>query len=112
MRVATLGDPQELQVLLLEQRDRVANALGKNRLEVGAVRRVRVPAREIRLGHVRDGRAGVPEDGRPLLDRLVEVLRIEGRITAITTSVSAAKREAQNTHAVPCQTCIFGRAPV
>ena len=72
---------EELEILLLEQRHRMADPLRKDRLEVGAERRVRVPAREVRLRRVRDRRARVPEHRRPLLDFLEEVLREECGVT-------------------------------
>ena len=75
-----LCDPEELEVLLLEQGHGVADALREDRLEVGPKRRVRVPAGQVRLGRVRDGRARVPEHRRPLLDLLEEVLREERRV--------------------------------
>lgn len=60
----------------------MADALGEDRLELGAERGVVVVAREAGRGRVRDGRARVPEHARPLLHLLVEVLRRERRVAA------------------------------
>jgi hypothetical protein len=59
----------------------VADALGEDRLEVRAKGRVGVARRQVRLRDVRNGRRGVVEDGRPLLDLLEEVLRVQRRVT-------------------------------
>ena len=88
----------------------MADALGQDRMEVRAERRVRVTGGEERLRHVADGRGRVVEDGRPLLDLLVEVLR-EERGVAVRGGQSAPsvpKGTSERTHAVPCQTCIRG----
>lgn len=75
-----LRDAQEFEVLLLEERNSVADVLGKDRLEVGAEGRVRVAGREVRLSHVCDGSGWVVEDSCPLLDLLPEVLRVESGV--------------------------------
>lgn len=77
-----LGEAEELEVLLLEERDSVPDALREDRLEVRAECRVRVARGEERLRHIRERRARVPEDSRPLLDLLEEVLREQRRVTA------------------------------
>ena len=82
MSEVTLRETEELQVLLLEERHRVPDALREDRLEVRAESRVRVARGEERLRHVRERRARVPKDGRPLLDLLKEVLREQRRVTA------------------------------
>ena len=79
---AALRNAQELEVLLLEERDGVADALGEDRLEVGAVGRVRVATGQVGLGDVGDGVARVAEDRRPLLDLLEEILGVERRVAA------------------------------
>ena len=97
----------------------MADPLRKDRLEVGAERRVRIPAREVRLRRVRDRRARVPEHRRPLLDLLEEVLREERRVAIIRATIVSSQPvfrpqiiKGKGAYAVPCQTCIFGRAPV
>lgn len=79
--ISPLRDAEEFEVLLLEQRDGVADVLREDRLEHRAERGVRVSAREVRLGHVRDRRARVVEHRGPLLDLLPEVLRVERGVT-------------------------------
>ena len=110
-----LRNAQELQILRLEQRHRMTHTLRENRLELGPERSVGVSAREIRLRHVGDRRTRVPKHRRPLLDRLIKVLRVERRVPAVTQSAPRVTPHptpgGKNTHAVPCQTCIFGRAP-
>ena len=105
-----LRDAEELEVLLFEEGHSMPNALGEDCLEVRTKRRVRVARREERLGHIRERRARVPEDSRPLLDLLEEVLRVERGVTIKVQSSQTLKqwRKGMNTYAVPCQTCILG----
>lgn len=91
-----LRDTEELEVLLLVERHGVADALGEDRLELGAERGVVVAAREAGRGRVRDGRARVPEHGRPLLHLLVEVLRRERRVAASKPSKKQKQTNTKN----------------
>ena len=75
-----LRDAQELEVLLLVERDGVADTLGEDRLEARAERRVRVTTGQVRLGHVRLRCSRIAEDRRPLLNLLLVVLRVEGGV--------------------------------
>ena len=108
------SQPEEPQHIVRLLGHRVPHALRKDRLKVGPVGRARVPRQRV-IRRVRARALGVAEDVGPLLDLLVEVLRVERRVPAITQSAPRVTPHptpgGKNTHAVPCQTCIFGRAP-
>ena len=72
---SSLRNTEELEVLLLEYRNSIPDALSEDSLEVGTVGGVGVARREIRLADVGDGSGWIVEDGRPLLNLFKEVLR-------------------------------------
>ena len=106
------SQPEEPQHIVRLLGHRVPHALRKDSLKVGPVGRARV-SRERVIRRVCAGALGVAEDVGPLLDLLVEVLRVERRVTRIVRGISMwLWRKRLSTHADPCQTCIFGRVPV
>ena len=82
-----LRKTEELEVLLLERRNRVPDTLREDGLETRAKGGVRVTGWQVRLADVRNGRGGVIEDGCPLLDLLEEVLRVERGVAVIPVSM-------------------------
>lgn len=76
----TAGDTEPVQDIASLLWHGVADTLGENGLDVGAVRRAGVAGERV-VGDVGDGSLGDVEDVGPLLDLLPEILGVESGVT-------------------------------